>query len=189
MLTMGDGPGSSGIRAGCVTVRLTVVDPSRTGATADIEVSAAPGTPLGVVLGSLTATPGVTGTGQLFVDGRCVDDVPLGLPPLLEGALVTVGRAGGVHGRDAGTRAGFAEVHVTAGPGAGARHPLRPGVTTLGRGLGSRARPRRSRRLTLACRAGGGGIGRPGPGSRVGERHEAGGRHGGHGGRLGLGTG
>jgi S-DNA-T family DNA segregation ATPase FtsK/SpoIIIE len=127
--------------AGHVTVRLTVADPSRTGALADVEVTAARGTPLSAVRGDLLEAVGRGGSGAaevpLFVDGQRADGLRLGGLPLIEGAVVTVGRAGGVPGRGAGTAQGLVEVHVTSGPGSGERHPLSPGVTRVGRGDGA----------------------------------------------------
>lgn len=127
-----------------VRVRLTVVDPARVSARADVELRAAPGTRLGAVVGALRAAVGLAGDGEpavsadgapmVFVDGEPVAAAVLGVPPLLDGAVLTLGRAGGVAGRHAGTAGGLAEVHVVAGPDAGARFPLPPRPAIVGRG-------------------------------------------------------
>jgi S-DNA-T family DNA segregation ATPase FtsK/SpoIIIE len=138
-----------------IRLRLTVVDPSRAGAQVDVEVSAPAGARLASVASDLYATVGhplgagasarprpARGLGTvtagprpgLFVDGEPVDDAVVGLPPLVQGAVVTVARAGGPAGRGAGTCGGLAEVHVVAGPDAGTRLPLPQGTTRIGRG-------------------------------------------------------
>jgi S-DNA-T family DNA segregation ATPase FtsK/SpoIIIE len=131
-----------------VRVRLTVIDPSRVGAQVDVEVVAPRGTTVRTVSAQFLAAMANVGRGWgaarpqalpearpgLFVDGDAVESAVLGSPPLLQGAVVTVGQPGGAAGRDAKTCGGLAEVHVVAGPDAGTRLPLSPGVTRLGRG-------------------------------------------------------
>jgi S-DNA-T family DNA segregation ATPase FtsK/SpoIIIE len=123
-----------------VRLRLTVVDPSRAGATADVLVTAPQGALSAAVRDQLllavgAARAGLTGAvgGGLHVDGDPAVATVLGLPPLLDGATLTVGRPGGGHGRAAGTAGGLLEVHSVAGPAAGSRVPLPLGETRIGR--------------------------------------------------------
>ena len=112
-------------------VRLTVIDPTGSGAPVDVVVWAAAGTLLGQVRRELLRAVGsATGASNgLYAGARQLpDDAPLGRAPLIEGAVLTVGTAGGVTGRQ-----GLLELHVVGGVGAGAVHGLLPGEHTLGR--------------------------------------------------------
>ncbi|HEY6798392.1 MAG TPA: FtsK/SpoIIIE domain-containing protein [Kineosporiaceae bacterium] len=121
-----------------VTVRWTILEPGRPDGCADVSISAPAGTRLETVSGPLlTAVEGAVaaaGPPQFFVDGEPVGCTVIGHPPLLDGAVVTLGRPGGPPGRSAGTAGGLLEVHVAAGPDAGARFPLPPGTVRVGRG-------------------------------------------------------
>ena len=117
-------------------LRWTVVDASRTGASVDVRVSAAPGTILGAVHDGLHAAVGAPGggTSALRVDGEPVTTASIvGLPPLLDGAVVVTERAAPDPRPPAPTPAGLLELHVVAGPDAGVVVPLAPGRWTVGR--------------------------------------------------------
>ena len=112
-------------------VRLTVIDPTGTGAPVDVVVCATTGTVLGQVRRELLGAVGraVGGSPGLYADTRLLpDDAPLGRVPLIEGAVLTVGPAAGLT-----VRQGVLELHVVSGVGAGAVHRLVPGEQTLGR--------------------------------------------------------
>jgi DNA segregation ATPase FtsK/SpoIIIE, S-DNA-T family len=114
-----------------LTVDLTVVDPrarSAAGTRADVTVRAPSGTPIGELRGQLHAAVGVP-DGELYVgDAQLPDDAPVGQPPLLHAAVLTVGRG---TPREPG---GLLELHVRAGPDSGAVHRLAPGEHAIGRG-------------------------------------------------------
>jgi DNA segregation ATPase FtsK/SpoIIIE, S-DNA-T family len=108
-------------------LQLTVVDPQGSATPADMVVDAAAGCPLGEVRGRLLGAVGC-GEGRLFVGDRpLTDDDALGAPPLLDGAVLTVGRPGREQ------RRGLLELHVLAGPDSGAVHLLGPGEHGIGR--------------------------------------------------------
>ena len=112
-------------------VRLTVIDPTGSAAPVDLVVCAAVGTTLGQVRRELLSAVGRPAGASigLYADARLLpDDAPLGRAPLIEGAVLTVGTAGGATGRQ-----GLLELHVVGGVGAGALHRLLPGEHTLGR--------------------------------------------------------
>ncbi|MFN0281862.1 MAG: FtsK/SpoIIIE domain-containing protein, partial [Kineosporiaceae bacterium] len=120
----------TGARAAPVArVRLTVVSPARPAVAADVLVEAPAGTPVGTLLDDLAlATDGITAAG-LWVDGAPVPGTAVvGRPPLLDGAVVVAG------GGRRPVAAPLLEVHVVAGPAAGERFALGPGVHLLGRG-------------------------------------------------------
>ena len=74
-------------------------------------------------------------TGELFAgDQRLADASPLGEPPLLDGAVLTVDRAGLREPR------GLLELHVLAGPDSGDVHHLAPGEHGIGRAVEARVR-------------------------------------------------
>ena len=114
-------------------LRLTVSDPGRAVPRVDLVVTAPSGSTLGDLRAALSGR-GAWASGPLYLDGAEVEDrVPLGQPPLLDGAVLTTSRP-----REPTERAGFArgallELHVTGGPDAGAVHPLAPGSHLLGR--------------------------------------------------------
>ncbi len=126
-------------------LRLSVVDPARAGATADLVVDAATGTTVAEIRTDALRAVGHAGGGlppsiatlfaePLFVDGaELPDDAELGVEPLLDGAVVSVGRAGGPAGRVRGTVGGFLELHTVGGPDAGQVHRLTPGEHRIGR--------------------------------------------------------
>ena len=112
-------------------IRLSVVDPARSALTVDVRVLAPAGSTLADVADELLAAVGREGQElPLFSDGEQLPpDAPLGEEPLLEGALLSVGRAGGPAGRLAGTVGGFLELHSVGGPDAGLVYRLTPGST------------------------------------------------------------
>jgi pSer/pThr/pTyr-binding forkhead associated (FHA) protein len=92
----------------------------------DVTVAAAAGTPFAAAVGALRGLAAVSVEGG--VDGRFYcgaepvpDDQPLGMPPLLDGAALTIGGPGAP-----GLPAGGLEVHVVGGPDAGGVHLLTP---------------------------------------------------------------
>ncbi|HEU4491949.1 MAG TPA: FHA domain-containing protein, partial [Jiangellales bacterium] len=111
-------------------LRLSVVAPGAR-APVDLRVSAPAGSPLGSVAGHLRAAAGVDGS--LYVAGVPLrDETPLGTPPLVHGAVVTVG--------DPGRRQrprGLLQLRVVGGPDAGAIRHLDPGVVRVGRAVGN----------------------------------------------------
>ena len=114
-------------------VRLTVIDPTGSGAPVDVVVCAPAGTVLGQVRGELLGAVGrpTDASSGLYTNaGVLPDDAPLGWAPLIEGALLTVGTTGGVTDPP-----GLLQLHVVGGVGAGAVHRLLPGEHTLGRAL------------------------------------------------------
>ena len=115
-------------------LQLTVVDPFGTATPASVEVTAVPGTPLGAVRPALLHAVGRR-TGELFAGDHRLDDAsPVGEPPLLDGAVLTVDRAGLREPR------GLLELHVLAGPDAGDVHHLAPGEHGIGRAVEARVR-------------------------------------------------
>ncbi len=123
--------------AGSLRLRWTLADPARAGAQVDVEVQAAPGEPLAALRPALLAALGLGGPGApdvVYADGAALGELtPVGLPPLLDGAVLTVGRPGVAAGTAAGTATALLELQVIAGPGAGRRIPLPPGRHRLGR--------------------------------------------------------
>ena len=126
------------------TLRWTLVDrtpgPGGPGAAArvpptvavDVAVDAPPGTPLRALRGVLLQQVGRPPDAPLLVDGREVDGAVVGRPPLLHGAVLTVG--GPAPPRPPARPPAPLELHVTAGPDAGTRFPLAEGATRAGRG-------------------------------------------------------
>jgi S-DNA-T family DNA segregation ATPase FtsK/SpoIIIE len=106
---------------------LTVVDPRGSALPVDVAVDAPPGTPLATVhdglLGAVGRHDGLLYAGERQLTG----DDALGEPPLLDGAVLTVDRAGLAEPR------GLLELHVVAGPDSGAVHRLPPGEHGIGR--------------------------------------------------------
>ncbi|MEP6760892.1 MAG: FtsK/SpoIIIE domain-containing protein [Sporichthyaceae bacterium] len=110
-------------------LRLTVIDPTGSHPAVDCIVDVAADTMLGAVRPSLLATVGRS-DGRLFCAGQpLTDQTPLGLPPLVDGAVVSAGRP---LGQPAKT---LLELHVTGGPDSGTVHPLGPGEHRIGRAL------------------------------------------------------
>lgn len=116
-------------------IRLSLVDPARSALTVDVQVAAPPGTTVADVAPALLDAVGREERDlPLFCDGeRLPDDAPLGTEPLVEGAVLSVGRAGGPAGRQAETLGGFLELHAVGGPDSGRVHRLTPGSYRLGR--------------------------------------------------------
>jgi S-DNA-T family DNA segregation ATPase FtsK/SpoIIIE len=122
-------------------LRMTVVDPSRTGACAEVSIAAGSGTPLSAVADQLAAAVASIPPGSLVFEceGRRVDPShPLGMPPLLQGAFLTLHRptvpgAEPAFLGEVSSTVAMVEVHVIAGPDAGGVHPLCSGRHSIGR--------------------------------------------------------
>ena len=109
---------------------LTVIDPVGAAAPVDLEVTAPAGTPLGELRPALLAAVGRR-EGALCAHGTVlVGTHPVGRPPLVDGAVLTVDRPG--HPELPGPP-GLLELHVLAGPDSGAVHHLAPGEHGVGR--------------------------------------------------------
>ena len=129
-------------------LRITVIDAVRGQRARDVLVDAAAGSTASELATALepvpdtvlgpTPVPGPTPATEapaLFVDGRRVpSDRLIGAPPLLDGALVTVGAAGPDPRRLA---PGVLELHVVSGPDSGHVFRLPPGGHRLGRAAGA----------------------------------------------------
>ena len=108
----------------------------------DTVVTAAAGTAFSAAAGGLRTLAGVP-DGRFFAGSTPVhDDMPLGLPPLLDGAALTVGGPGAPTSLPGGM-----ELHVVGGPDAGGVHlisPPEPGagpvVISIGRGADAQVR-------------------------------------------------
>ena len=111
-------------------IGLGVVVPA-SGARADVVVRAPEGSPLAEVAPALLARVLPAGrTGRLSVDGVPLPPTALlGVPPLVEGAVVEVDAAAAP-----GRLSGLLELRCTGGPDAGGCWPLVPGDVVLGRG-------------------------------------------------------
>jgi DNA segregation ATPase FtsK/SpoIIIE, S-DNA-T family len=97
----------------------------------DLRVSTPDGSVVGSVAGHLRAAAGVEG--PLYVEGVPLgDETRLGVPPLVHGALVTVG----LPGRPQRPH-GLLQVHVVGGPDAGTVHRVEPGIVRIGRATGN----------------------------------------------------
>lgn len=114
----------------------------------DAAVTAAAGTPFSAAAGALRALAGVP-DGRFHVGTEPVpEEAALGLPPLLEGAVLTVGGPGAPTPRHGGLDLpGGLELHVVGGPDAGGVHliaPPPPGAEPLriaiGRGANAQVR-------------------------------------------------
>ncbi|MCF2533967.1 FHA domain-containing protein [Yinghuangia soli] len=109
-------------------IRLTVLGSRGEGPGADVLVTAPTGTTFGAVAGALRSTSGTDGQRFWVGDTRLADNTPLGRPPLVDGALVTVGGPG-----PASPAIGSPELRVVGGPDAGGVHLLRQGTVRIGR--------------------------------------------------------
>ena len=129
-------------------LRCTVARPD--GTSTDLEVRAPPSTPATDVARAVAAAA-ATDAGRLRVSGRALDDhLPVGLPPLVHGAVLTVAPEGrpapGSCGPDSPARqsdrrrAGLLEVRVVGGPDSGATHRVAPGTHRVGRAPGCEVR-------------------------------------------------
>jgi DNA segregation ATPase FtsK/SpoIIIE, S-DNA-T family len=121
---------------------MTLLDPQRVDAQVDVAIDAPAGTPLSAVSENLAATLGVTARGprtpgpRFRCDRRPVEETqPLGLPPLLHGAVLTIDSGQAPAAQDRAPT--LLEAHVTAGPDAGATVSLPLGRHTIGRGPGN----------------------------------------------------
>ena len=77
----------------------------------------------------------------LCCDGVALaDEAPLGVAPLLQGAILTIGHPGVRPGTASGTGTALLEAHVVAGPDAGGTVPLPPGRWRVGRAAGNAIR-------------------------------------------------
>jgi hypothetical protein len=135
-------------------IRLTVLGPRSSGRAArgcDVLVTAPAGTTLGTVAGALasaagSAQPGGRSSGASVVlyagTGRLAPTAVLGVPPLVDGALVSLHAPAEQHG-DHGQYGRFgqygrppadlAALHVVGGPDAGGVHLLQGGQAGIGR--------------------------------------------------------
>ena len=125
-------------------LRFSLVRPEVGGPPVDVVVTAPAGTPLGAVSGPLARVLERAG-GLLYAGSRLLgDDLTLGRPPLLDGAVL------GVDGPAVpDPPPGLLELRVVGGPDAGVRHRLATGRVVLGRGAGAPVRladPQVSRR-------------------------------------------
>lgn len=108
----------------------------------DAVVRAAAGTAFNAAAGALRGLAGVS-DGRFYAGTELVrDEMPLGVPPLLDGALLTVGRPGAPAALPGGL-----ELHVAGGPDAGGVHlisPPAPGAAPvqikIGRGADAQVR-------------------------------------------------
>lgn len=93
----------------------------------DVAVTAAAGTQFSAAAGALRALAGAS-EGRFYVGTEPVrEDAVLGLPPLLEGAVLTVGGPGAALPLHSGLELpGGLELHVVGGPDAGGVHLIAP---------------------------------------------------------------
>ncbi|MGZ4628556.1 FtsK/SpoIIIE domain-containing protein [Oryzihumus sp.] len=114
-------------------IRLSVVAPAGAGVPVDVTVRTPPGATAADLGPALAEASGYAGRSPaLFVDGMAVPGGhPVGSPPLLEGALVTLDDPGM---RDRSGVPGVLELHVVGGPDCGQVHRLTPGEHVVGRG-------------------------------------------------------
>jgi S-DNA-T family DNA segregation ATPase FtsK/SpoIIIE len=132
---------ASASRIDGMEIELTVVDPTRTGARADVAVRAGAGTTLAAVADRLRdEVAHLCAANSCHCEFVCDDEVldlsrPLGLPPLLHGAMLVLRPPGRATGRATAPAAAPAllAVHVVAGPAAGTVVPLPPGRAVVGR--------------------------------------------------------
>lgn len=144
-----------------ITVRLTLVAPDSGCAGTDVELTVPAGTTLTAVRDALLAAAGIRrpgfadvapagsspaavhdqGGAALYADGLHVPgSAAVGLPPLLDGCLLTVSKPGVPAGTAAGTATSPLELHAVAGPDAGTRFALPPGRWRLGRSISAQLR-------------------------------------------------
>jgi S-DNA-T family DNA segregation ATPase FtsK/SpoIIIE len=120
-------------------LRLTLLDPQRAGARVDVAIDAPAGQPFATISAQLIAALEVTATSPAhhFLCGREPVDgsQPLGLPPLLQGATLTLA-TGPVATTTLDRPRPPLAAHVIAGPDAGIVIPLAIGRHRIGRGSG-----------------------------------------------------
>ncbi|WP_030271984.1 FtsK/SpoIIIE domain-containing protein [Streptomyces sp. NRRL B-24484] len=122
-------------------IRLTVLrprsGPAGAGSSTDVLVTAPSGTALGAVAGALAGAAGVRGPRsathvQLYAGAERVDDQALlGRPPLIDGAVLSLGEPDPDDGPDELPAA--AELRVVGGPDAGGVHRLHGEEISVGR--------------------------------------------------------
>ncbi|HEV2342758.1 MAG TPA: FHA domain-containing protein [Actinocrinis sp.] len=108
----------------------------------DAAVTAAAGTAFSAAAGALRTLAGVP-DGRFYAGSTLVrDEMPLGRPPLLDGAVLTVGRPGAPAALPGGL-----ELHVVGGPDAGGVHLISPPAAeaepvriSIGRGVDAQVR-------------------------------------------------
>lgn len=111
-------------------LRCSVVDPAHRAVPVDLTISVPDRTTWADVSHQVTAEAGLAPDTRFTVDKQPVsDDVVVGWPPLLNGALLVAdtGAPGVASAR------GLLELHVVAGPDSGRIHPIRPGGHRIGR--------------------------------------------------------
>ncbi len=122
---------------GAVKLWLSIVDPHGGRPPADVVVEGRPAEPFSSVRRALAATVG-RGEARFFCGTELVEDsCPLGRPPLLDGAILTIDEpypAGPSQPR------GVLELHVRSGPDCGTVLQLAPGEYDLGRAPEARVR-------------------------------------------------
>ncbi|MGW4646115.1 FtsK/SpoIIIE domain-containing protein [Kitasatospora sp. NPDC004289] len=122
-------------------IRLTVLrarsGPAAAGTATDVLVTAPVGTALGAVAGALAGAVGVRGPRSathvhLYAGNRRIDEqTPLGHPPLLDGAVLSLNEPDPDADQDDAPAP--AELRVTGGPDAGGVHRLHGDRVTIGR--------------------------------------------------------
>lgn len=108
----------------------------------DTAVTAAAGTPFSAAAGALRTFAGVP-DGRFYAGTTVVrDEMPLGVPPLLDGVVLTVGKPGAPAALPGGL-----ELHVVGGPDAGGVHLIAPPAAgaepvriSIGRGADAQVR-------------------------------------------------
>ncbi|WP_344265736.1 FHA domain-containing protein [Streptomyces sodiiphilus] len=123
--------------------RLTVLGPlgghpTGSGSGTDVAVTAPEGTSLADVLGALAtaAAPGSGVPGAVYCEGRRLDprSTPLGHPPLVDGAVISLHRPADAPSR---VTPPAARLMVVSGPDAGGVHLLHGGEIRVGRSAGA----------------------------------------------------
>jgi type III secretion system (T3SS) inner membrane Yop/YscD-like protein len=110
-------------------LRLTVIDPTASVPAVDCLVDVGADTRLSEVRSDLLLAVGRDDGRFFFAAQPLADDAALGLPPLLDGAVVSVERPLGQPPN------ALLELHVTGGPDAGAIQPLGSGEHAIGRAI------------------------------------------------------
>ena len=114
------------IRLSVTSVRDTARDQAEQDCV-DVAVTAAAGTPFSAAAGALRTLAGVP-EGRFYAGGALVaEEAALGLPPLLDGAMLTVGGPGAPTALHGSLRLhNGLELHVIGGPDAGGVHLIAP---------------------------------------------------------------
>ncbi|MCF3965370.1 FHA domain-containing protein, partial [Streptomyces fuscigenes] len=119
-------------------IRLTVLAPGRAGSACDVLVTAPAGTALAAVASGLATAvlgPDTPGTTVLYAGRERLDDrrAALGVPPLVDGAVLSLGAPGEDEIRVTPDQEPAAQLRVVAGPDAGGVHLLHGGRVVIGR--------------------------------------------------------